>query len=142
MSNGYCHPARGEGSPHALVRGNSRRIKIMRFRPANIRLINRRSFLPRLLLALSSKNGKSNDKNDPTDVRELTGSLYISLIRIQKTSAYLPVSTVAACGRLCMLHPPPNARTRATLASMRRRSMSTAMRSFCKRVLCVLITSR
>jgi hypothetical protein len=29
---------------------------IMRFRPANIRLINRRSHLPRLLLALSSKH--------------------------------------------------------------------------------------
>jgi len=37
-----------------LVRGSSRRITIMRFRPANIRLINRRSYLPRLLLALSS----------------------------------------------------------------------------------------
>jgi hypothetical protein len=37
----------------------------MRFRPANIRLINRRSNLPRLLLALFSKNGKgySNEKN-------------------------------------------------------------------------------
>jgi hypothetical protein len=44
---------------------------IMRFRPANIRLINRRSNLPRLLLALSSGNNKSNDKNNdknnPTD---------------------------------------------------------------------------
>jgi hypothetical protein len=47
----------------------------MRFRPANIRLINRRSNLPRLLLALSSTNGKSkgNDKNNPTDVQGLTG---------------------------------------------------------------------
>jgi hypothetical protein len=37
----------------------------MRFRLANIRLINRRSNLPRLLLALFSKNGKgySNEKN-------------------------------------------------------------------------------
>ena len=49
----------------------------MRFRPANIRLINRRSNLPRLLLALSSKKGKSNDKNDTTDVQRLTGSLHI-----------------------------------------------------------------
>jgi hypothetical protein len=32
-----------------------------------IRLINRRSNLPRLLLALSSGNNKSNDKNKPTD---------------------------------------------------------------------------
>jgi hypothetical protein len=40
----------------------------MRLRHANIRLINRRSKLPRLLLALPSKNGKSNnkDKNNPT----------------------------------------------------------------------------
>ncbi len=47
----------------------------MRFRPANIRLINRRSKLPRLLPALSSKNGKSNDKdkNNTTIVQGLTG---------------------------------------------------------------------
>src|SRR6266568_2681597 len=38
-----------------LVRGSSRRIMIMRFRPANISLINRRHYLPRLLLTLSSK---------------------------------------------------------------------------------------
>ena len=51
----------------------------MRFRPANIRLINRRSNLPRLLLALFSINSKSNDnrKNNPTDVQRLTGSLHI-----------------------------------------------------------------
>jgi hypothetical protein len=51
----------------------------MRFRPANIRLINRRQNLPRLLLALSSNNGKNkdNDKNNPIDVQELTGSLHI-----------------------------------------------------------------
>ena len=46
----------------------------MRFRPANIRLINRRSFLPPLRLALSSKN-KNND--NPTSVHLLTGSLHI-----------------------------------------------------------------
>ena len=49
----------------------------MRFRPANIRLINRRSKLPRLLLALSLNNGKGNDKykykNQPTVVQRLTG---------------------------------------------------------------------
>jgi len=39
---------------------------IMRFRPANIRLINRRSNLPRLLLALYSGKSKSNDKNSRT----------------------------------------------------------------------------
>ena len=37
----------------------------MRFRPANIRLINRRLILPRLLLALSSGKGKNNCKNNP-----------------------------------------------------------------------------
>ena len=47
----------------------------MRFRPANIRLINRRQNLPRLLLALSLKDDKSkdNDKNNPIDVQKLTG---------------------------------------------------------------------
>jgi hypothetical protein len=48
---------------------------IMRFRPANIRLINRRSILPRLLLALFSKEetNSDNNKNNPTDVQRLTG---------------------------------------------------------------------
>jgi len=50
---------------------------IMRFRPANIRLINRRSNLPRLLLALPSNNGKSNNKDNPIDAQVLTGSLHI-----------------------------------------------------------------
>jgi integrase len=75
----------GESSAHlcdrlaTLVRGSSRRIKIMRFRPANIRLINRRLKLPRLLLAQSSTNGISNDndKINPTDLQGLTGSLHI-----------------------------------------------------------------
>ena len=71
--------ATGPAGLATLVRGSSRRITIMRFRPANIRLINRRSNLPRLLLALFSKNGKNNnnDKNNPTDEQELTGSLHI-----------------------------------------------------------------
>ena len=54
--------ATGPAGLATLVRGSSRRIKIMRFRPANIRLINRRSKLPRLRLALSSEN----DNNNPT----------------------------------------------------------------------------
>ena len=61
------------------VRGSSRRIMIMRFRPANIRLINRRSNLPRLLLALSSGKSKNNDndKNNPIDSAGLTRALHI-----------------------------------------------------------------
>ena len=56
----------------------------MRFRPANIRLINRRQDLPRLPLSLSSEDGKNNDndKNNPTDVQELTGSLHIRAFSI------------------------------------------------------------
>ena len=52
---------------------------MMRFRPANIRLINRRSKLLRLLLAPSSGKGKSsdNDKNNPTDFAVLARSLHI-----------------------------------------------------------------
>jgi hypothetical protein len=61
--------ATGSAGLATLVRGSSRRIKIMRFRPANIRLINRRSNLPRLLLALSSKTAKNNNKNNPTMCR-------------------------------------------------------------------------
>jgi hypothetical protein len=43
---------------------------IMRFRPANISLINRRHYLPRLLLILFSKD---NSKNNPNDLQILTG---------------------------------------------------------------------
>jgi hypothetical protein len=43
---------------------------IMRFRPANISLINRRHYLPRLLLTLSSKY---DDKDNPSDLQILTG---------------------------------------------------------------------
>jgi hypothetical protein len=64
------------------VRGSSRRIMIMRFRPANIRLINRRSNLPRLLLALSSEKGNDNYKNNPADHAELTRSLHIRARRL------------------------------------------------------------
>jgi hypothetical protein len=45
---------------------------IMRSRPANIRLINRRLKLSRLLLALSSRKRKDNYKNIPTDFAVLT----------------------------------------------------------------------
>jgi len=58
--------ATGSAGLATLVRGSSRRIKIMRFRPANIRLINRRYYLPRLLLALSSNSDKSKDNNKTT----------------------------------------------------------------------------
>jgi hypothetical protein len=56
------------------------RIMIMRFRPANIRLINRRLKLPRLLLALSSRKRKDNYKNIPTDFAVLTWSLHIRVV--------------------------------------------------------------
>ena len=55
----------------------------MRLRHANIRLINRRSNLPRLLLALSSINGQCNDnsKNNPTDAQGLTGHSISDLLK-------------------------------------------------------------
>jgi hypothetical protein len=60
---------------------------IMRFRPANISLINRRHYLPRLLLTLSS--------NEKDDQRILTGH-YISISgwstihpKLRKTTAHL-----------------------------------------------------
>src|SRR6478672_2716280 len=45
--------------PRVKVRGSSRRIMIMRFRPANISLINRRHYLPRLWLTLSQFEKRS-----------------------------------------------------------------------------------
>jgi len=49
----------------------------MRFRPANISLINRRLYLPRLLLSLSSKD-KNKDKNKNGDEQLLTRSHHIN----------------------------------------------------------------
>ena len=66
--------ATGPAGLATLVRGSSRRITIMRFRPANIRWINRRSNLPRLRLALSSNNGNNNNgNNNPTDSQRFDG---------------------------------------------------------------------
>ena len=69
--------ATGSAGLAITVGGSSRRIMIMRSRPANIRLINRRSNLPRLLLALSSRKRKDSYKNIPTDFAVLTWSLHI-----------------------------------------------------------------
>ena len=71
--------ATGSAGLAITVRGSSRRIKIMRFRPANIRVINRRQNLPRLLLALSLKDDKNKD-TAPIDVQKLTGHS-ISVLR-------------------------------------------------------------
>ena len=66
----------------------------MRFRPANIRLINRRLKLPRLLLALSSGKDKNNDndKNNPTDLAVLTRSLHIRPSHSLRQEPFLEVA--------------------------------------------------
>ena len=79
--------ATGSAGLAITVRGSSRRIMIMRFRPANIRLINRRLKLPRLLLALSSRKRKDNYKNIPTDFAVLTWSLHIRPMRSARNDA-------------------------------------------------------
>ena len=62
----------------------------MRFGPANIRLINRRANLPRLLLALFSKKQKrkNNHKNNPMGAQELTGSLHIRTLRANRHAVH------------------------------------------------------
>ena len=45
----------------------------MQFRPANINLINRRHYLPRLLLTPPVLKGKCKNKNHPGDSKMLTG---------------------------------------------------------------------
>src|ERR1017187_8826041 len=55
-----------------IVRGSSRRIMIMRFRPANISVINRRHYLPRLLLILSSKRQIQKPPQQFEDVDRVT----------------------------------------------------------------------
>ena len=54
--------------PAPLVRGSSRRITIMRFRPANIRLINRRSNCSDCC-SLCPRENNDNNKNNPTDCK-------------------------------------------------------------------------
>ena len=85
--------ATGSAGLATLVRGSSRRIKIMRFRPANIRLINRRPSLPRLLLALSSENG--NGKSNHNDLRKLTGSLHIRAFSVLLRHNVFIINTIS-----------------------------------------------
>jgi len=87
--------ATGSAGLAITVRGSSRRIMIMRFRPANIRLINRRLKLLRLLLALSSRKRKDNYKNISTDFAELTRSLHIKAMR---SSSHPDGPMPSACG--------------------------------------------
>ena len=74
--------ATGSAGLAITVRGSSRRIMIMRFRPANIRLINRRPNLPGLLLALYSRKDKNGNQNNPTDRAPLTWSLHIRALAL------------------------------------------------------------
>ena len=71
------------------VRGSSRRIKIMRFRPANIRLINRRWKLPRLLLALSSNNDENNDNKNPRIAQVDTVTPYQAIPRFHHRPGWI-----------------------------------------------------
>ena len=64
--------ATGSAGLASVVRGSSRRIMIMRFRPANISLINRRIYLPRLLLSLSSKRQIQKQPQRFADVDRVT----------------------------------------------------------------------
>jgi hypothetical protein len=64
--------ATGSAGLASVVRGSSRRIMIMRSRPANISLINRRHYLPRLLLTLSSKRQKQKQPQRFADVDRVT----------------------------------------------------------------------
>src|SRR6202035_3691007 len=64
--------ATGSAGLAKLVRGSSRRIMIMRFRPANISLINRHHYLPRLLLTLFSKRQIQKPPQPFEDVDRVT----------------------------------------------------------------------
>jgi len=68
--------ATGSAGFAITVRGSSRRIMIMRFRPANIRLINRRSTCPGCCSLCPRERAKATTKT-PTDFAELTRSLHI-----------------------------------------------------------------
>jgi hypothetical protein len=53
--------------PAPLVRGSSRRITIMRFRPANIRVINRRDSLLGHLRCCVPPSSENEDRKDGTE---------------------------------------------------------------------------
>jgi hypothetical protein len=74
----------------------------MRFRPANIRLINRRSKLPRLLLALSSGKDKGNDydKNNPT-VRGVDTVTPYQADTLITQATIRPIASRSACLAIC-----------------------------------------
>src|SRR5262249_10742339 len=75
--------------PALLVRGSSRRITIMRLRPANIRVINRRnSRLDRHLRCLLRK-GRKKKENEEAKKRKryLTRSFHISFTGTGQLSA-------------------------------------------------------
>jgi hypothetical protein len=55
--------ATGSAGLALTVRGSSRWIMIMRFRPANIRLINRRQNPPRLLLARTHRHPDAGESS-------------------------------------------------------------------------------
>jgi len=69
--------ATGSAGLASVVRGSSRRIMIMRFRPANISLINRRHYLPSASADLVLEVRRQ--KNNPSDLQILTGSHHINL---------------------------------------------------------------
>src|ERR1017187_1873242 len=56
----------------AVSQRQLRRIMIVRFRPANISLINRGLYLPRLLLTLSSKRQRQKQPHQFADVDRVT----------------------------------------------------------------------
>src|SRR5579863_3012841 len=64
--------ATGSAGLASVVRGSSRRIMIMRFRPANISLINRRYYLPRLQLTLPLKRQQQKEPHQFADVDRVT----------------------------------------------------------------------
>jgi hypothetical protein len=73
--------ATGSAGLAITVRGSSRRIMIMRFRPANIRLINRRSTCSGCCSLCPREKASATTKNIPTDFAALTRSLYIRAMR-------------------------------------------------------------
>ena len=75
--------------PAHLVRGSSRRITIMRFRPANIRVINRRnSRLDRDLRCLLRKDGKKKENKEEGKTKKVLDKVipYQCLVCRQITS--------------------------------------------------------
>jgi len=101
--------------PTSLVRGSSRRITIMRLRPANIRVINRRENPSRPRSTLPPKKGKEEKRKQllvvdrSFHIRVMKTVRFLTTARLSILPPTVAQVILCACAKLLplSLHPPP-----------------------------------